>query len=129
MSFYAAAKLLHVGCAVLSYVLFVLRGWWMLRSPKRLDARWVRIVPHVIDSALLAAAIALVVLTGQYPGPEAWLNAKIAALLLYIALGAIAIRHGRSRAVRLRAWIAAQAVFAYIVLAAMTRSSLPFAGH
>ena len=47
------------------------------------------------------------------------------ALLLYIGLGSIALKRGKTRAVRLSAFIAALAVFAYIVAVALTRQAWP----
>ena len=122
MSVYGAFKAIHIGCAVLTYLLFFVRGVWMLYVPESLDRRWVRILPHVIDTLLLAGGVGLVILTAQYPSTNAWLNAKLIALLLYVALGMIALRRGRSRGVRTTAWIAAQAVFFYIVGVGWTRS-------
>ncbi|HSM98024.1 MAG TPA: SirB2 family protein [Gallionella sp.] len=49
------------------------------------------------------------------------------ALLLYIALGFIALKYGRSRTVRISAWIMAQLVFVYIVLVAISHNPWPFA--
>jgi len=123
---YATLKLMHVSCVAASYALFVLRGAWMLMESPRLGQRWVRIAPHVVDSALLASAIALVVTTRQYPLAAGWLTAKVVALLVYIGLGMVALRLGRSRGVRITAWLAAQAVFFYIVCVALTRNVLPW---
>lgn len=128
MEFFALLKLIHVTTAAVSYALFVVRGIWMIRDSPRLGARWVRIVPHVNDTLLLAAAIAMTVLLHQYPGTHAWLTAKVTGLLFYIGLGMVAIRHGRTRHTRIAAWIAAQAVFFYIVAVALTRSPWPFGG-
>lgn len=123
---YFTLKLVHVSCAALSISLFILRGIWMLRDSAQLRQRWVRIVPHVIDTVLLTSAILLALLSAQYPGIESWLTAKIVALLLYIALGTVAIRRGSTRTVRGVAWLAAIAVFAYIVSVAVSRNPLPF---
>lgn len=122
---YAVIKLVHMGCAALSFSLFFLRGVWLLNAPQRLQRRWVRILPHVIDSVLLGSAATLAVLSRQYPGVETWLSAKVVALLIYIALGMIALKRGRTRGIRLFAWLAAMAVFAYIVAVARTRSTWP----
>jgi uncharacterized membrane protein SirB2 len=121
-----AIKLVHVGCVLLSYALFVLRGAWMLRGSAILQQRWVRVVPHVVDSLLLASAITLAVLLEISPFAAPWLMSKIVALLLYIALGTLAIRRGKTRAIRLTAWLAAQAVFGYIVAVALTHDPLPW---
>ena len=123
---YAGLKLTHVGCAAISYALFVMRGIWMMRGSPLLRQPWVRTVPHVVDTALLASAIAMAIISGQYPLAEPWLTAKVIALVLYIALGTVALRRGRTKAARITAWIVAQAVFAYIVAAAVTRNPLPW---
>jgi len=122
---WTAVKSVHVLSAALSITLFVLRGVWMLQRSGRLRRRWVRIVPHVVDTVLLASAVALAWMSRQYPLVEPWLTAKVAGLLVYIGLGLVALRFGRSRGVRLGAWLAAIAVFAYIIAVAVTRHPLP----
>ena len=119
---YYAVKSLHVSAVVLSYALFFVRGVWMLQGSPRLGARWVRTVPHVVDTVLLAAAVVLVFVLRQYPLGTGWLTAKAIGLVVYIGLGTVALRRGRSKRVRVRAWIAAQAVFAYIVSVAATKN-------
>jgi uncharacterized membrane protein SirB2 len=122
---YAFIKLVHLSTAAASFGLFFVRGVWMLYAPQRLRERWVRIVPHLIDSLLLGSAIALAVLSRQYPGADNWLSAKVIALLAYIALGMVALKRGRTRRIRVFAWLAALAIFAYIVAVARTRSTWP----
>lgn len=124
---YSAIKQLHIACAALSGSLFLLRGIWMLRDSSLLQRRWVRVVPHVVDTLLLTSAIFLVVFSGQYPFAQGWLTAKVFALLVYIVLGIVALRPGRSKALRGWAFIAALAVFAYIGSVAMTKQVFVFA--
>ena len=119
-------KGLHIACATTSYTLFLLRGIWSLRGSPIMRQRWVKVVPHVVDTLLLASAIALAVIIGQYPFVDAWLTAKVAGLLLYIGLGFVALRFGKRRSTRLFAWLMAQAVFAYIVLVAIQHDPVPF---
>ena len=121
---YLLLKLTHVACAALSYAGFVLRGIWMIRDSRMLERRWARVLPHAVDTVLLASAIALAVMLKQYPLAEPWLTAKVVALVVYIVLGMVALRHGATRRIRTGAWIAAQAVFLYIVAVALTRSVL-----
>ncbi len=122
----ALLKLLHVASVALSYALFFLRGVWMLRGTLAMRGRWVRIAPHVVDSVLLASAVLLAVRLGFSPLNAPWLLTKIAALLLYIALGAVALRRGRTQRIRLAAWLSAQAVFFYIVSVAVTHDPAPW---
>ena len=118
---YLAVKHLHMGCAALSGSLFLLRGAWMLRAPGMLQQRWVRVLPHCIDTILLASALVLVFWSGQYPFAQPWLGAKVIALLLYIALGAIALKRRNAPA-----FGAALLTFGYIVAVAVTRLVIPF---
>ena len=52
-------KWIHVTAAFVSVGGFVLRGVWMLENSPLFSRRWVRIAPHVVDTVLLASAIAL----------------------------------------------------------------------
>ncbi|MEE8288070.1 MAG: SirB2 family protein, partial [Nitrosomonadaceae bacterium] len=116
---YAELKIIHVVSAIFSYLLFTLRGVWMMQDSPILQRRWVKILPHVIDTVLLASAIALVTMIQQYPGMNTWLSAKIGGILLYIILGMMALRFGKTRKIKTIAWITAQIVFFYIVLVAL----------
>lgn len=122
---YLTLKSIHVSCVVLTISLFLLRGFWMLQDSTQLQQRWVRILPHVIDATLLTSAILLAALTGQYPGVSGWLTAKVTALLVYIGLGTIAIKRGRTKRTRIAAWLGAILVFGYIVAVALTRQPIP----
>lgn len=123
---YYAIKHFHMGCAAMSGSLFLLRGYWMLANPARLQQRWVRTAPHVIDTALLASALTMVVLSHQYPFVQGWLTAKVLALLLYIVLGTIALKRGKTRPVRATAFVAAVTAFLYIGSVAFTKQVWPF---
>lgn len=98
----------------------------MLADSVRLQRRWVRIVPHVIDAVLLASALGLIAILRQYPFVQNWLTAKVLGLVLYIILGTIALKRGSTKTIRATAWIAALIVFGYIVGVALTRSPLGF---
>lgn len=119
-------KYLHITCAAISITGFVIRGLWMLRDSPRLRKRWVKVAPHVNDTLLLAAGIALAVRIQQYPFVHGWLTAKILALIAYIVIGAIGLKYGKTRNIRIAAWLGASAIFLYIVLVALTRQVLPF---
>jgi uncharacterized membrane protein SirB2 len=119
-------KTIHISSVAGSYLLFFLRGIWSLNGSAIMSQRWIKIVPHVVDTLLIFSAFALAFSIRQYPFVDAWLTAKIIALLLYIGLGFVALRYGRSKTVRLSAWIMAQLVFTYIVLVAINHNPWPF---
>lgn len=115
----------HVTCVAISGTGFALRGLLMLAESPLLRRRWVRVLPHLVDTVLLASAIGLAVWSRRSPIAEAWLGAKIVALVAYVVLGALALRRARTRAGRVRAFVAALLVFAYIVGVAISKSPWP----
>lgn len=112
---YGDVRLLHIGSAVATFSLFLLRGSWMLWRPELLARRWVRVVPHLIDTVFLASGIYLTVLIRQYPFVNGWLTAKIFGLIAYIVLGSLALKRARTRGRRAAAFAAAVVVFLYVV--------------
>ncbi len=119
-------KQLHLTTLAVTLALFILRGVWMMLDSPRLQARWVRIVPHLNDTLLLASGIGLAVLLQQYPLMHGWLTAKFFALILYIVLGTVALKRGKTRSQRIAAWIAALFVFGYMASVAVTHDPFPF---
>ena len=121
---YEALKWLHIGCVIVSCAGFLARGALMLADSPLLHARLVRIAPHVVDTLLLAAAIALATLARLSPLAHLWLAAKIVGLIAYIVLGTTALRSGRTKGTRAVALAAALLVFAWIVGTALRRDPL-----
>ncbi len=123
---YLVLKTSHITFVVCSYALFFVRGIWSLNGSAIMRKRWVRVAPHVVDTLLLISAILLAFTIRRYPFLDSWLTAKVLGLLLYIGLGVVALRNGISKSIRFFAWLAAQAVFVYIVLVAVTHNPVPW---
>jgi uncharacterized membrane protein SirB2 len=119
MTTYLAIKYLHIASVVLSGSGFLLRGVLMMSNSPLLERRWLKIAPHVNDTVLLAAALTLTVMAGWYPFVDAWVTAKVFGLIAYIILGSLALKPGRGKAVRVVSWLAALAMFGYIVSVAL----------
>jgi len=125
---YPAALVVHLATVTVSVCLFGLRCAWMVAGSPMLQNRTVRVLPHVVDTALLASGAWLMVLTRQFPFANTWLTVKLLAVVAYIVLGSIALRHGRNLRVRSIASVAALLTVAWIVLVAHARHPLgPFA--
>jgi uncharacterized membrane protein SirB2 len=118
-------KAIHIITAILSISGFVLRGVWMWRQSPMLQRKWVKILPHLNDTILLVSAVILAIQLKQYPIVHGWLTAKVIALLLYIGLGMVAFRFGKTVAIKRSSFIAAVIVFAYIAGVAVTRNPFP----
>ncbi|MCR4331699.1 MAG: SirB2 family protein [Sulfuricaulis sp.] len=119
-------KHLHVTCVVLSISGFLVRGVWMMQESPWLQKKWVRVAPHIIDTILLGSAILLAIQIQQYPFVHHWLTAKVLALVAYIVIGAIGLKYGSTKKIRVSAWLVAIAIFLYIVLVAFSHQVLPF---
>lgn len=119
MSYYAL-KHLHMSFALLSGVLFTLRGAFMLGGAGWPAWRPVRIGSYLIDTILLTSAIALAIRSAQYPLVQHWLTLKVLAVLVYIAAGVVAMR-AHSRTARTLAYVGALLLFAIILKLAFTK--------
>lgn len=121
---YTTLKWLHVAAVITSGAGFLARAALMLASSRWLHRRFVRIAPHVVDTVLLAAAVGMVTLARLSPLAHPWLAAKIIGLVIYIVFGAVALRYGRTRRIRLLAL--AVAVFAYVYVVGTALQRDPF---
>lgn len=119
-------RLIHETAAAISIAGFVVRGAGMLGGARWLMRRSVKTVPHVVDTILLASAIILAWELRLSPLSTPWLAAKIVGLLVYIALGMVALRFGPTRGWRAGAFAAAVIVFAWIVSVAFTKDPRGF---
>ena len=121
---YATVKLVHQAAVALSLTGFFVRGAASLAGAAWVHGRAARTLPHVVDSLLLLSALALAWLLGLTPGNAPWLLAKILGLILYVGLGVVTLRPGRSQAVRATAWGLALLVAGWIVSVAITKTPL-----
>ncbi len=96
----------------------------MFTGNSSLDRPLAKRLPHVIDTLLLGSAIGMLFIWHSSPFSMPWVSAKLLALLLYIGLGMVALRFGKSRRVRVTAWVSALVVAAYIVSVAINKSAL-----
>lgn len=122
---YVAIKHAHMMFAIISITLFILRAWLAIPAPDRIKSKLLKILPHIVDTLLLAMGVWLAVLSKQIPFDNSpWLTAKVVGLVLYIIVGTIAIKRGKTRNQRLIATFASIAIFAYIYGAAISKSPL-----
>ena len=124
MSLFLLLKTTHMTCALLSISGFLLRGYWMVTESPLLQARLTKVLPHLVDSLLLVSAIWMTMIIQQFPFVNPWLTAKLAALLLYILSGTVALKRGKTKRIRTLALFGAVAVFFYIVAVAFTHDPL-----
>jgi len=126
----AALKSIHVIAAVVSILGFLLRGFWAWRMPHLMERKPVKIVPHVVDTILLLAAVGLLFAYGGgwVMASADWLGAKVVLLIAYIGLGLVAFKPWFGAAVRVPSFVAAVAAFGWILAIARAHAIVPFAG-
>lgn len=121
---YPLIKTLHIALVAGSGGLFALRGLGMLAGAAWPMKAGVRQLSVWIDVLLLAAGVSLWTLLGLHPAREHWLGVKLALLLIYIVLGSIALKRGRTRRQRALGYLAALAVFGFMVTVARAHHPL-----
>ncbi|MCX7150523.1 MAG: SirB2 family protein [Rhodocyclales bacterium] len=123
---YILVKYVHVVSVVLSVTGFFLRGLLIIRASPLMNARWIKVLPHINDTILLIAALSLAVMSEQYPFVVGWVTAKVLGVIAYIILGSLALRAGSTRPMRIVCWLAALVVFGWIVSVALMRQPMGF---
>lgn len=118
---YLIFKHLHLTMVVLSGLFFVLRGGWLLQSSPQLQAKWVKITPHVVDTLLLLSAIAMLVVAQQFP---VWVHVKLTLLIVYIGLGMMAFKKAKTAVQKVSFLVAALLVYMFIISVALAKSPL-----
>lgn len=111
---YLLIKHLHVTAAALSILFFIIRSYWSVTENGLLQKKVVKIAPHIIDTVLLVCAILLSMMLGP-AASQPWVLTKIVLLVVYIGVGTIAIKRGRTPRSRAIAAVIAVAIFFYIV--------------
>jgi uncharacterized membrane protein SirB2 len=122
--YYLALRHVHIACVILTIALFAFRGGLMIAESPLLQSRVLRILPHVIDTVLLTSALMLTTVIRQYPFSTGWLSMKVVLLAAYIVLGHYAIKRGRTKAVRITAFVAALLVLGFLVSVARAHDPL-----
>jgi uncharacterized membrane protein SirB2 len=115
IEFYPQIKAVHIAMVFASGLLFALRGAGVLAGmqwPMRLP---VKLLSYTIDTTLLTAALMLFTILPHALFSNGWLTAKLVLLVVYIGLGTFALKRGRTRRMRATTYVAALAVFAFII--------------
>jgi uncharacterized membrane protein SirB2 len=123
IEFYPQIKWVHICAVIVSGTLFTLRGAGVLAG-----ARWpmwapLRYLTYTVDTALLTAALMLLSILHQYPFVQSWLTVKVCLLVVYIGLGTFALKRAGTR--RARAWFYVAALAVYLFIVSVARAHHP----
>ena len=127
IAYYPMFKHLHMTLALVSLLLFIYRWSLALAGSDRLQQKWLKILPHCIDTLLLISGVALAYHLHQTPFVNSpWLGAKLVGLVLYIVAGTFGIKRAPSARGRLGFGLLALVLFAYIVAVAASKQTWPW---
>jgi uncharacterized membrane protein SirB2 len=118
-------KHIHLTALAISFFLFFIRGYLMMRESNASKHRAFLIAPHIVNLLLIGSGIALAVVMHFNPANQPWLVVKLTALVIYIALGILTFKHPSIK-VRKILWLSALVVFAFIVSVAQSKNPLGF---
>ncbi len=121
---YMMAKHLHLTAVALSILFFIFRFIWSQLDASALSKKWVKILPHIIDTVLLASAIWLCVILSQYPFVNAWLTFKLVGVVIYIVFGLFALKKAKTTLSKWAFFVAAIAVLMATAMVAVTKQPL-----
>ena len=121
---YLIVKKIHVISVLLSLGLFVFRGGLMMKESTWLAHPVLRFGPHVVDTVLLTTALWLMSLMHQYPFVHHWLTVKVVLLVVYIVLGSLALKHAKTKRMRIVCFGLAVSTFLFIISVARTHDPL-----
>jgi uncharacterized membrane protein SirB2 len=124
IEFYPQIKLVHVYAVIASGALFALRGGAQLAGAGWTMAAPLRYLSYTVDTVLLTAALMLATILHQYPFVHGWLTVKVLLLVVYVVLGSLALKRGRTPA--LRAWCYFAALAVYLFIASVARAHNPW---
>jgi uncharacterized membrane protein SirB2 len=114
IEFYPQIKSVHVAMVMASGVFFTLRGSGALAG-FRWPLSWpVRALSYAIDTTLLTAALMLLSILPWGVFANGWLLLKVALLVVYVVLGYMALRPGRSRQARIMLFVIALLTYGWM---------------
>lgn len=125
IEFYPQVKWLHVAMVLCSGGLFLLRGLLVqLGRPQWAMAAPLRYLSYSIDTTLLTAALMLLTILPHAVFANGWLWVKLGLLPVYVVLGSMALKRGRSPASRRNFYVAALLVYGFMISVARAHQPL-----
>ena len=116
IEFYPHIKSVHIACVLASGTLFAARGLLVQVGHDGIARHIpVRVLAHVIDTALLATALMLLSIVPGASFGNGWMTIKLVLLVAYVALAVLAMQPARAPQARLAFYATALATYVYVL--------------
>jgi len=112
--------------AAFSIGLFTLRFILLLLESKKLNSKWLKISPHIIDTLLFTVGVVMAVKLYINPLEQLWLAEKLLAVAAYIFTGYYTLKLARNRTMQIIGYLGAMGWVMLVVRLAMTREVMFF---
>jgi uncharacterized membrane protein SirB2 len=116
IEFYPQIKWVHIASIIASGLLFLLRGSLVLAARERLAmGAPLRFLSYGIDTVLLSAALMLLTILPHAMYANGWLTIKLVLLVIYVSLGSLALKRGKTSRVQTFSFVCALAIYLAII--------------
>lgn len=116
-------KHLHMTIAIISISLFTLRFVWSLIHSPKLQQKWVKVTPHVVDTLLLAIGAVMWMKLALNPLEQMWFAEKLLGVLAYIFTGVYTLKFARNNMMKVFGYLGAMGWVMLVARAAMTKEA------
>ena len=130
MSLFTVLITAHLIAVALTISFFIVRYGWRYSNNPLIDARWVRIAPHCIDTGLFLSGAGLMWKAGYLPFTDkgAWLTEKLFGVIIYIVLGFIALDYRRMHSQQARIFAFPLALVVLYIIIKLATTKVPLLG-
>ena len=110
--------------ALISVCLFAYRFILMFVAAHKLDKKWLKISPHVVDTLLLTIGVVMAVKLQLNPAEHLWLAEKLMGMVAYIFTAYYTLKLARNNVMRVFGFFGALGWLMLVVRLAMTKEAL-----
>lgn len=123
--YYIQIRSVHIASVLVSGAVFMLRGLLIQLDRKGFAlAAPVRYISYSIDTVLLVSALLLVAILPWAMFSNGWLATKLVLVVVYVVLGTLALKRGRTARVRSICYVIALLTFIFIIGIAIAHQPL-----
>jgi len=110
----------------ITIILFTYRFALTLMNSNKLDKKWLKISPHIVDTFLLLLGVGMAVKLAINPFEQLWLAEKIIGIVFYIFTGYYTLKLARNRMMQVIGYLGAMGWIMLVVRIAMTKQTVFF---
>jgi len=108
-------KTIHMCCALISFTGFLFRSYLMVIDSRWLNHKLILVMPHLVDTVFLLSGFTMAFMLNIGLFAQGWLTMKIFLLMFYLLFVGIALNRGKTKYIRIIAFLMGVFTFVYIV--------------